>query len=399
MNMGTSGHPEGVQHWSNKVMYFHLLERYRRRQQGFWVSFKQCCGQCNGGGFVEDILADVTAVRMEADYGRFRPDILLERREKPPVWLEFTHTSPPSPQKLAYCSANEIDLFELDGSKYPSESSVTAAYIAPRNCRGRQRRRLFDLWQQIARLDDPVVGIREDFRSPDRQRREWEATWAKSERMRQDVAAGRVRCSRCEEPFAIQDGRVSVSFIQSHRPGSRCGKIPFCQTCGFAVRGGWDGAYPDDAGSWGLDEECPTCQPILAEHEKMLSEERRRRSVVMPAPYGSRVVQEPERRTQEYIVGNRTVSRSELQSILMMFEYVLVTVTPNICGSGVMLEEVDRIKKAVRYSNNILDWDWLEGMGESYVSERNAPNDSRGDKFLFPKRWWRELPPCPLTVL
>ena len=157
--------------------------------------------------------------------------------------------------------------------------------------------------------------------------------------------------------------------------------------------------YPDDSGSWGLDEECTVCQPILAEQAKQMDEASRRRSVWMPESYGNRLVQEPERRQQEYIVGNRTVSRNELQSVLMMFKYVLVTVLPNRSDANRMLNQVDRIKKAVLYANNILDWDWLEGIGESYVPSHDTPDVSKCDKFLHPKRRWLVLPPCPLTMV
>ena len=93
MNIGTPRQPEGVPHWSNKAMYAHKLEGRRKRQRGFWLFFKGCCGRCKGGGYVEIILSDVTTVRSEADYGGFRPDILLERGDESPIWLEITHTS------------------------------------------------------------------------------------------------------------------------------------------------------------------------------------------------------------------------------------------------------------------------------------------------------------------
>ena len=80
MNMGTPGNPEGVAHWANKSMYAQKLEGYRRRQLGFWLFHNDCCSKCEGGGFVENILADVTAVKLEADYGPYRPDILLRAR-------------------------------------------------------------------------------------------------------------------------------------------------------------------------------------------------------------------------------------------------------------------------------------------------------------------------------
>ena len=172
MNMGTPRQAEGVPHWSNKAMYAHKLEGHRKRQRGFWLFFKEYCGRCKGGGFVENILSGVTSVRSEADYDGFRPDILLERGEESPIWLEITHTSPPSASKLAYCTDRGIDVFELEGGERPVDSAVRKAHISHRNCRQRLRQRLFDLWQLIASLDDPLVGIKEDFRSPERQRRE-----------------------------------------------------------------------------------------------------------------------------------------------------------------------------------------------------------------------------------
>ena len=42
---------------------------------------------------MENILADVTAVKREAEFGGFRPDILVKEGQRP-IFLEFTHTSP-----------------------------------------------------------------------------------------------------------------------------------------------------------------------------------------------------------------------------------------------------------------------------------------------------------------
>lgn len=399
MNMGTPEHPEGVPHWSNKAMFSRDLERRRKQQHGFWLFFKECCGRCEGSGFIENILTDVTAVRTESEYGGFRPDILLERADSPPIWLEITHTSPPSRAKLAFCAAHGIDVFELDGSRRPIDASVRMAHISPRNCRQPRRQRLFDLWQQMARLDDPIVGIREDFRSPVRKRREEEAFWSDFEARRQDVAAGRLRCTRCNKPFMKQDDGFAVSYIYIHRPTEGCGRVPFCQECEFAIRGGWHGVFPDDASSWGLDDECAACLSILADQEKEWTSIERLRTLSMPESYGTRLVQEPRRRHQEYIVGNRTVSRSELQSVLVMFQYILVRFLPMGRYAGRMLEELISIEKAVLYANRIFDWDWLEGIGESYVPTHDSPDMSRGDKFLFPRRWWTELPPCPLAIV
>lgn len=150
MNMGTQDHPEGVPHWTNKAMYGHKLKSYLRTQKGFWLFFRECCGECEGGGFVENILKDVAAVRIEGEYDAghtvgFYPDILLERRGLPQMWIEITHTSKPSERKLAYCRERGIDVFELDGSRRPEECCVLKAHISPKNCRSPQRSRLHDL--------------------------------------------------------------------------------------------------------------------------------------------------------------------------------------------------------------------------------------------------------------
>lgn len=223
MNMGTPVNPEGVPHWSNTAMFAHKLEGRRHRQQGFWLFFREDCGRCDGGGFVENILADVTSVKREEAYGGFRPDVLLERGDKPPIWLEFTHTSPPSASKLAYCAGRGIDVFELDGSQRPLDSFVRKAHISPRNCREQQRRRLNELWERMASLDDPVIGIREDFRSSTRQHREREEFWAEVEERRKAVEDGTLRCVHCDGPFAGQEGQFSVSYILTHRPDGACG--------------------------------------------------------------------------------------------------------------------------------------------------------------------------------
>ena len=348
MNMGTPGNPEGLPHWSTRPCTPTTWNADANGNRDSGCFSRSVAGNAKALDLWKNILADVTAVKSEAEYGDFRPDILLERSNKPPIWLEITHTSPPSAPKLAFCAAHGIDVFELEGSQRPVDSAVRKAHISLRNCRQRQRQQLFDLWRHLESLDDPVVGIKEDFRSPERQRQEREASWAEWKERRQDVSDGKFRCARCDKPFTIQDGGFSLQFIQTHRPDGGCGEVPFCQECGFAVGGGWDGVYPDDAGSWGLDEECPACQPILADHARISDEVKRRRTLSMPAPYGRRLVHEPDRRQQSYIVGDKTVSRSELQSVLMMFKYVLDKVLPTHPHVHIMRNEVDKIGNAVQ---------------------------------------------------
>ena len=52
------------------AIFAQKLEGRRRRQNGFWPFFRDCCGQRAVGGMVENILADVTAVKREEWYCR-----------------------------------------------------------------------------------------------------------------------------------------------------------------------------------------------------------------------------------------------------------------------------------------------------------------------------------------
>ena len=83
--MGTLDDPGNIPHWANQAMFFNKLENFRNKQKGFWLMFSQCCGQCGGRGFLENILTDVTAVRQREKSGDYTPDILLERGDKAPI--------------------------------------------------------------------------------------------------------------------------------------------------------------------------------------------------------------------------------------------------------------------------------------------------------------------------
>ncbi|MDE2843244.1 MAG: hypothetical protein OXN21_07675 [Chloroflexota bacterium] len=391
MNMGTREHPAGLSHWSNVAMFANKLENFRKRQKGFWLLFRECCGQCEAGGFFENILTDVTAVRREYPAGNYQPDLTLERGDKPPVWLEFTDASPPSIQKLAYCAAHGIDIFQLDGGQRPADSSVFKAHIAPRNCRQKRRQRFHDIWEHLRKLpsEKQVIGIREDFRSPQRKTREFEEFWNEAEDRRQAVAAGEVRCARCDKSFGLSDGGYSISYLSTHRQGGGCAEVPFCNECSFAIMGGWDGVFPDDAPIWGqLNEDCPECQGVMEQMREM-DEAPQLRHVEMPEPYG-RWVWEPEKRVQSFIVGDRSIAKSEFLAVVMTFRYLAHCVwelslsegRPFPVDLGVLLEQLDEMESAVLYPNNIIAWDWREGVGDTYVSDHEARGNHKGDRFF-----------------
>ena len=64
-----------------------------------------------------------------------------------------------------------------------------------------------------------------------------------------------------------------------------------------------------------------------------------------------------------------------------------------------MQAKLRRISRSVLYSNGDLWWDWLTGVGESFIAADDAPDNSARDRFLLPKRWWPELPPCSLAAI
>ena len=401
MTMGTPEHPESVPHWSNVAMFANKLENFRKRQKGFWLLFRECCGQCGGGGFVENILTDVTAVTREHPAGNYQPDITLERGDSPPVWLEFTDASPPSISKLAYCAVHGIDVFELVGYQRPVDSSVFKAHIAPRNCRQRQRQRLNGVWEHLRNLapEKQLIGVREDFRSPERKQREFEEFRKKSEERRQAVAAGEVRCARCGKPFEVADGGYSISYLSTHRPDGGCAEVPFCGECNFAILGGRDGVFPDDAPMWGrLNQDCPECQRVIERLGEMDAAPQSRH-VEMPEPYGTRWVWEPEKRTQEFIVGDRSVTKSEFLATVMTFRHLAHCVWELSLSEGrpfpanlrLLLERLDEMEGAVLYPNNITDWDWRDGVGDTFISDGEARGHHKGDRF-FPVGWLSDEP-------
>ena len=382
--------------FSNKAMCANRLEIGRRRQHPVWLAFWESCGKCESGGSVKNLLADVTAVRVGVEYDWFTPDICLERGDQPPIWIEF---SPPTVEKLAHCAGHHIDLFEIEG-RHPSELSVERAHISPQNCCARERKRLRDLWESMRDLPDPMVGIREDFRSPQRKQREFDEFWQEMADMRDAVAHGRIRCIRCDKPDELdEDSGFAVQQIPTHRPDGECGYYPMCLSCNFSIAG-LGGGDAREWWEWQLQEGCPTCQPLIDEANQAVQDIRPRRSIEMPEPYGNRIVQEPESRSQEFIVGAHTVKREEMQSVLAMVEYVLWRFAPRGNGDcALMLRLVRDIQAAVRFANGITAWDWLEAMGDSYIPAADTTGYHKGDRLLPLKRWWPELPPLPLDAV
>ena len=389
--MGTSEHPESVPHWSNVAMFANKLENFRKRQKGFWLLFRECCGQCRGWG-IHRKHSDRRYRRKKGTPGGQLSTGYNPGKGRQPTDMAGVHLTLPRRRfrKLAYCAVHGIDVFELVGHQRPVDSSVFKAHIAPRNCR--QRQRFNGVWEHLRNLapEKQLIGVREDFRSPERKQREFEEFRKESEERRQAVAAGEVRCARCGNPFGVVDGGYSISYLSTHRPDGGCAKVPFCDECNFAILGRIDGVFPDDAPMWGrLNQDCPECQRVIEQMGEMDAAPQLRH-VEMPEPYGSRWVWEPEKRTQEFIVGDRSVTKSEFLATVMTFRHLahcvwelsLLEGRPFPANLRVLLERLDEMEGAVLYPNNITGWDWREGVGDTFISEREARGHHKGDRFF-----------------
>ena len=219
MNMGTPMNPESVEHFTTKAMGWKYLAYFRKRQRPVPIEFLEVCGACNGGLFTENILDSVTAVRQEWELGGFRFDILLERGEAKPVALEIVHASRPSAQKLRYCAAMGIDLFEAP-TRHPGAGPVRG-HIATGNCRNPRRKNLQPLWESLFGPEVPLVGIVEDQRAPTTKRNEIDKSldaWAMIEA---EKKAGTLLCGVCNGSL-VTEGGSSWNIIPGHNSKGDC---------------------------------------------------------------------------------------------------------------------------------------------------------------------------------
>ena len=422
MNMGTPMHPEGLPHWSNKAMFFNKLKEWQKRQKPFFVFFGECCGRCpgfNGGLFVENILQDVTAVSQEAWWGGYKPDILLERGNRSPVWVEITHTSAPSTNKLAYAARHGIDVFEIGGESRPVEASLRKAHIAPVNCSYRRRRQLIEVWNRMRRdfdrweslrnanavgwHDRPapgVIGVFEDFRTFENRMRDNDEKSRESERRSQEIRGqarrGELNCVRCGRPPCVSDEGISLGFLPRHMlDGSGCGQVPVCEKCRLA-------------GDWDLCDDCPQCRPVIPQCEETFSVFTGPRVEVPLAGGGMMYVPEPERRLQKYVVGamyGKSVRKEDLLAVVACWELWLDMLEANRGGlPRVLLEflaKLSRVVDEVQLCNNIADWTFVEAYKEGQVDlDRLArSHDGKSDTFIKLREFMHRVPPCPLGVL
>ena len=391
---------EDIRKWASKSELRRVLDGMRRRQEPFFIFFKACCGNCEEQGFVENILDGVTAVSTDSETIGHKTDIRLDRQSQQQIWIDISDGTPVPQEKLDYCNRHNIDLFELEMEGEATNLEVAGSHIPKRRCRATKRDRLKKLWKLIATTDDAKVGIREDFRTDEEKEKDWNESKEKSRAYRAMAEQG---CPRCKQAIVDDNGNFGVAIITMHQEDGRCqDPVVLCTQCDFEIRGGWSGEYPEDAGDWCLKEECNTCVQIYQEDLRTLEEVQKveSRHLMMQTNYGSRMVQEPNLKTRQHIVADSVVPAQELLNIMMMIKFV--TTWPEVEGHPVMKEvrmETEKIIDSVRFPNGIRDWDWIEAMGESYIPEKPWGDESNGDKLLYIRRWWEEMPPFPLDTV
>ena len=255
----------------------------------------------------------------------------------------------------------------------------------------------------MASVEDPVIGVRKDFCRPERQAAATQAFIEEMTDRSQAVKDGRVSCIECGRRFTAEGDEISLSRLEVHHPEGECGLVPVCNDCldPFIFQGA-----EARSGIRDLDPKCADCEPHLAERAKRTKEIERTahlRTVVQNEGGYTRLLNEPDwGRPQSYVVGERTVRKEEMQAILMAFKLIFSLPQQPALISRAVREETEGILAEVNHPNNVRDWDWLEGVGESYQHGYMNSGDS-GDRFLYARRLWGgltdEFPPDPLKDL
>ena len=385
---------------ANKSELRRKLESARRKQQPWFIFHWECCGNCGENGFVKNILQDVTAVTTPDESPRLtQPDIVLKKGQGPDIWIDIVAGLAPSEEKLSHCERHNIELFEIDGTAHPREATILKAHIPSGKCGKEFRNSLKEAWHQIEQDPTGQLGIREDFRTEGEKEAEWTKLAEKWQEIRRLAEQG---CTRCGNQLVTESGYAFAQIVRHSEQGECGAPVPLCQECDFAVRGGWTGEFPDDHEEWKLQENCETCLRIYREQQEEAQqiETTSGRSLWMPDRYGSRIVSEPRERTQQFLAGEKAIGKQELLCSLATIRLIATSIlSPGQQGWEPLLFMVEQAMNGVMHPNEIEGWDWLEGMGESYIPDGEGEMPL-GDKFVNLKQFWGQMPPSfPLDFL
>ena len=382
-NMGTPLNPEHVQHFAAKSVVRKRIASALRMQEPLPITILECCG-CGAYDIVENLLWDITDVQEELAVGPYRPDIVLLRNGQPMKVIEIVRTSPPSERKIEYLLAQGIDLFLMSGSGRPEDATVIRSHISPMNCRRKHKERVESLFKHLTELPDLdcKIGIRQDFRLPQTIQRELEASFNEARERFQRLADEEFTCFRCGVLLTGEQ----LQSQWAHREDGGCGMVELCQRCMFEASMLPPGE-PDGSVVWGLGEDCEDCAPRWAETEKMVQRMPKDEPAIMQEDGYTRVVQPPTQQTQAYLVGNRSVTAYELQSVVCYFLRTMMLLNQRKTPSARTLMDIMR---TIQFKNNDQAWNWREAIGDSYVPEWREPSRETGNVYWYPKvMGWR----------
>ena len=378
-NMGTPLNPEHVQHFAAKSVVRMRIASALRMQEPFPITILECCG-CGTYDIVENLLWDITDVQEELAVGPYRPDIVLLKDGQPMRAIEIVRTSPPSDDKVKYLLKRGIDIFLLSGGGRPEDARVIRSYISPSNCRRMHKDRVESLLRHLTELpaDECKIGVQQDFRLPQTIQRERERSFNETQDRFQRLANGEFTCFRCG---VLLTGEQLQSQWAHREDEGECGMVELCKPCMFEAsmvpQGERDGVVV-----WGLGEDCEACAPKWAEAEKMVQRMPKDEPVVMHEEGYSRLVGPPTPQMQAYLVGNRSASAYELQSIICYFLRAMMLFDQRITPSARILMD---IMKAIQFKNNDHTWNWRKAVGDSYIPEWREPSKETGNVYWYPK--------------
>ena len=377
--MGTPLNPEHVQHFAAKSVVRKRIASALRMQEPLPVTILECCG-CGAYDIVENLLWDITDVQEEFAVGPYRSDIVLLRNGQPMKVIEVVRTSPPSEDKTKYLLARGIDIFLMSGGGRPEESTVVGSRISPLNCRRKHKDRVEDLFKHLTELPDLdcKIGIRQDFRLLQTIQRERETSFNETQARFQRLADGEFSCFRCG---VVLTGQQLQSRWAHREDGDGCAMVELCERCMFEASFVLPGE-PDGSIVWGLGEGCEACAPRWAEAGKMVQRMPKDEPVTIQEEGYSRVVGPPTHRTQAYLVGNRSVTAYELQSVVCYFLRAMMMSGQKRTPSARHLLD---IMKTIQFRNNNHDWNWRNAIGDSYLPEWREPSRETGDVYWYPK--------------
>lgn len=104
--------PEGVLHYSFKMLLFNILAKYKAENKPFIINWS--CDSCKQNN-IADILEKTYSIKLEYILGEFRPDIaLIDKDDKTIAVIELVDSHKPEEKAIEYYKTNNIILIQIN---------------------------------------------------------------------------------------------------------------------------------------------------------------------------------------------------------------------------------------------------------------------------------------------